>query len=310
MSGHRPFERILRWYPPVWRDRYGDELVALLEDTYGGTPPPRRARLGLVRAALVERLRQAGLSGGDPADQVRSGSVMVLWAWAAFVVAGAGFAKFAEHWDAATPPAARRLPADAYGAVQWAAGVGAAAVAVAIVVTLPALIRFLGDGGWRQIRRPVGRAAIVAAATAVATVGLVAWAHHIGPAQRNGPLVPYAGAGALWALMVVASIGTCTAAATSAARRLRLDRRVTVALGVLALLAALAMVAIAVGTLVWWGAVAVHAPWFLSGEPLGVAGSPAPPLLVGAGLLMALGLAVAAGGAHRVARSLRRAGRS
>ncbi len=49
MSGH-PDElgRLLRWYPPAWRDRYGDELVALLEDELDGTAPTVRLRVSLA----------------------------------------------------------------------------------------------------------------------------------------------------------------------------------------------------------------------------------------------------------------------
>ena len=72
----RDYEHMLRWYPPAWRARYGDELTALMEDMYAasGRVPPR-ARLGLVRAGLVERAREAGLVGTavGPAARVTGG---------------------------------------------------------------------------------------------------------------------------------------------------------------------------------------------------------------------------------------------
>ena len=50
--------RVLRWYPPDWRRRYGDELVALLEDIFGDEPLPVRCRLSLCRSATIERIRE------------------------------------------------------------------------------------------------------------------------------------------------------------------------------------------------------------------------------------------------------------
>jgi hypothetical protein len=31
----RDAKRILRWYPAGWRRRYGEELIAMLDDTHG-----------------------------------------------------------------------------------------------------------------------------------------------------------------------------------------------------------------------------------------------------------------------------------
>ena len=49
--------RALRWYPRRWRRRYGDELVALLEDTFGEEPLSVRCRIGLCRSGTIERIR-------------------------------------------------------------------------------------------------------------------------------------------------------------------------------------------------------------------------------------------------------------
>ena len=49
--------RVLRWYPSAWRRRYGRELVALLEDTYGDRPLPLRCRLSLIHSGTRERGR-------------------------------------------------------------------------------------------------------------------------------------------------------------------------------------------------------------------------------------------------------------
>ncbi|MBF6555762.1 MAG: hypothetical protein IVW52_06230 [Acidimicrobiales bacterium] len=308
MNGRRGFERSLRWYPKDWRDRYGDELVALLEDTYGDQPLPLRCRLSLVRAGAAEWLTGSGPEQDRDGrrQQVRSGSLLVLCAWSAFVVAGAGFAKFAEHWDAVTPPADRRLPAAAFAAVQGAALAGAVLILVGAAAALPAFVRSMRRGGWSPIRRPVLRAVAATSVTVMVTVGIAAWARYLGPRQRQGALWPYAGAGVLLVLAVVASIATCSAAAVAAIRYLHLPVRVLRLEGALALMATATMAAILAGTLVWWGALAANAPWFFGSGVVGSSASPVPPAMVLSGSLMTLALAAAVLGAGRVARSLTR----
>jgi hypothetical protein len=53
----RDASSILRWYPAAWRRRYGEELVAMLDDTYGDAALPRRARISLFRSGVIERIR-------------------------------------------------------------------------------------------------------------------------------------------------------------------------------------------------------------------------------------------------------------
>ena len=70
---------LLRLYPAWWRERYGDEMVALLETR----PPDVRARLDLVRGALDAHLRDPG-SGRGPGRAIAP----ALIAGAAWTVAG------------------------------------------------------------------------------------------------------------------------------------------------------------------------------------------------------------------------------
>jgi hypothetical protein len=48
--------RLLRWYPRAWRERYGDEFLATVEDISGGGPPTARLRL-----SVADRLNASGL---------------------------------------------------------------------------------------------------------------------------------------------------------------------------------------------------------------------------------------------------------
>ena len=79
------FERLLKWYPSRWRARYGEELVALMEDTYGEGSLPLSSQLSIMRTGATEHLREMGLGGGEdtPGERVRSGSQLVLCGWPA-----------------------------------------------------------------------------------------------------------------------------------------------------------------------------------------------------------------------------------
>ena len=55
--------RLLRWYPPAWRDRYGEEFLVFMHDSFGAGRPPLTARLSIVVGGLRERARRSGLSG-------------------------------------------------------------------------------------------------------------------------------------------------------------------------------------------------------------------------------------------------------
>lgn len=53
----RDATRVLRWYPAPWRRRYGDELVALLDDSYGEGHLGWRVRMSLLQSGVRERIR-------------------------------------------------------------------------------------------------------------------------------------------------------------------------------------------------------------------------------------------------------------
>ena len=100
---------------PAWRDRYGDELVALMEDDLDGRRPTLRLRASMAAAGLRQRARSAGLAGDGAAPEVRvrAGALVVLASWAALVLGGAAFAKASEHYGDAAPgprPRPRRSP--------------------------------------------------------------------------------------------------------------------------------------------------------------------------------------------------------
>jgi MFS family permease len=86
-------KRLLMLYPEAWRDRYGTEMSALLDET----PPSVAATLDLVRGALAAHLRS--LPGTAPATRARSSIAGVLGCFIVFSIFGSGFAKTTENDD-------------------------------------------------------------------------------------------------------------------------------------------------------------------------------------------------------------------
>lgn len=314
MSARRPQgSRLLGWYPPAWRERYGDEFSALMEDALGDRPPTPRFRLAIALAGLRERGHEAGMTGGaaPAAERMRAGSLLVLCAWAVFVVAGSSFAKMSESFQQAGAARAAPLSSGAYRAVVVVAIIGCAAVVSGIAVAMPAFVRFLKAGGWPSIRGHVGRALIATAVASAAMGALVALANTLTPAQRNGGLLYHP---ALWyylagfvvtMLLLVLMLALWTVAAVATVRRLDLPHRALSAEALLATVVAATMAVMTAAAAVWWSAIGSSAPWFLQGTPAGSAGSPLTGQLLGTMALMLLASVVALYAVSRLARSWR-----
>lgn len=307
----RDDEHLLRWYPASWRARYGDEMAALLRDTYGAAGSiPLRARLGLVRAGLEERGRAAGVLGpaGGPDGRVRGGSLLVLCAFALFMVGGAVFAKFTDQWSGATPHKDSTLPSIGFGIVVVAALVAGVLVVSAAALVVPALVRLVRAGSWREVRGPVVRAVLAGIVAAGFFGSIVDWSRHLSVHDRNGGLPAYSALFVVSCLAVVVAIALGTAAAVAVGRRVELGARTLRTLGLLALGVAAALVLILGGVVAWWAAEAAHAPSVMAngvGNGVVFASDTVPPTLLVAGLLMLVGLTLAAAGSVRVFRALR-----
>ena len=296
---------LLRWYPAAWRERYGDELVALMEDHSGEGPLTTRVKLSLIWAGLRERAHRTGLVGAQlsPPDRARAGSLLVLCAWSAFVLAGASFSKAAEHFARALPVASRPIPQGAFDLVAGLGVMGATLVGLGAIAAFPAFIGFLRDGGWSAIRGHVLRAGALTAMTAGAVIPLGAWAHHLNEFQRNGGDGLYSHAFVAWAVLAAATLAQWTTAVAAAARRVDLTRRVLRFEALLAVAVAGTMVVMTAATALWWGAMATDAPWFLEGTARGTGPSPFNVQLVLTVALMLTATVAAAYGVVRVARS-------
>lgn len=237
-------ERLLRWYPQAWRDRYGDEFIALNEDMLTDGPPPRFPfGLRVAVAGLRERANASGLAGtiAPASTRIRSGTLVVLWAWAAFVVLGSALAKRAEHLEA------RPLTVIASLAI-----VGLIALLIAALAVVPAASGLLHQHAASGVTPHIRRALVATVSAAVATIGLSRWAASLPAGARENATGSYAIAFALWAVVIVIGLAMWTGAAFAMAQRLDLPRRVLALEMWAATLIAVVMVAITVTAMLWW----------------------------------------------------------
>ena len=302
--------KLLGWYPPLWRAKYGPGLAALLEDTYGKGKIPAKAQISLIKTGVAERARETGLLGdtASPLERQRAGSLLVLCGWAGFMLAGALFAKFTDNWGASTSNGDRTLVRAMYATVQWGGAAGALLVLTAALIVLPSLIRLIRSGDWTSLRRPVVQALCTGTVFVASSVGLILWAHHLSYRDRNGALVSYEIVVACWSIAVGLCVAVGTSAAVSITQRLDLSRRKVQSLSTMAMALTLSMTAILAAMITWWKIEASHAPAFMRdgiGNGFIVTSSTFPPALVAASILMMIGLAAAIAGALRVAHARR-----
>jgi hypothetical protein len=306
MTGSRTIGRLLSCYPSGWRDRYGEELEALILDMTDGRRVPWRVRADVVSGALRERLRASGLAGGGSAPtRVRGGSVLVMWAWALFILGGAIVGKSTEHGQSATPAGAGNgAAAAAFDVLIGGAVLTGVLVLAGIGLALPSMLGWLRDGGGRQIRGSIVTATWLSAAVVVATVGLVAWAHALSAHARNGHDGAYAIVLLAWAVLCAVALLAWTSAAARTARHLTLTPRALRWQARLACAAAVGMAVIAAATLVWWVVVADAAPGALTGGPDGGHPSAIVAQLVVAIVFMLSATTLGAIGSRRVAGAI------
>jgi len=83
--------RLLAWYPPGWRARYGEEFAELLLDELGERPWTWRRTADVAACGLRARLAGAGLAGHpiDPAAAARAALATIACSAAAFGLTGA-----------------------------------------------------------------------------------------------------------------------------------------------------------------------------------------------------------------------------
>jgi hypothetical protein len=161
--------RLLRWYPRAWRERYGKEFLALVEDTLDGDRPGWRLLLAGAWSGLRERGHATRLAGrrallrlargvaGDP------GSVAIVAGYLAAIL---------PHELGAPPARQTGVILDTLTALIGLAGLALLAGGLA---ALPALIRLLRAGRRPKVRRRLVWAVGATVATAAGLAWLTLW---------------------------------------------------------------------------------------------------------------------------------------
>lgn len=165
----RRVRRMLLWYPPSWRARYGEEFAELLLADLADRPRCWRRTADLAGTGLRARLTAAGLAGHplDPAAAARASLAAAACSAAAFgVFGGAMWAQLAigVQWD--VPP--QQGITQALGLMSAALTLFALLAVLAAVGVLVAAVRMCRIGQGRRLARP---AAMIAVSTLVLVLG-------------------------------------------------------------------------------------------------------------------------------------------
>jgi hypothetical protein len=238
---------LLRWYPRAWRERYGEEFQALIQDTMADGRPTWRLRLGVVWSGLRERGHQARRAGGTAVKR---------WAgpggwWSLFVtglvlaslpLAVAESARQAQGWQIA-----------AVDGVLAAVALTGVVVLAGALTTLPALVRFLRTGGWPKIQRQVMRATGATVAACAVVVGLSVISAGRSPAQLNTSWA-FAIVGLAAGLAMAVAVRLWATAAVTTARQLKLAPRVRAIHLVLGAVIRSMVTVMFVALTLWWSA--------------------------------------------------------
>jgi hypothetical protein len=192
-------------YPLAFRRRYGEEMLALVEDS----PSSVWAVLDLLRGALVAHARPVeGLSAAvGVGDRLRASASGVLACWIAFAAAGFGFYKTTEDHPYSEAGSSHPVLGGAHLAVQLLAIIASIAIVAGALPLVMAALRQMRLA--RAARRPTGLAVGSVALFAIATMALVLLGHpaHALPAADRVVF-------SIWILVGLASGAVCAFAAS------------------------------------------------------------------------------------------------
>jgi hypothetical protein len=255
--------RLVRLYPRAWRERYEEEFLAMLEQWPASLPDLLDVALGVVDAWTRPQIASGGRT--VLAARMRSSVLVVLWAWVGVVVAGVGFWKLTEYRDFAEAARHNVLVGLSFHAVVGGAVVALAAVVVGgAPVALTAVGKALAEG-----RRDV---LLLFCGPLLSLAGFIGYTLLLGrvvypvlgrlPVQSALNVTLFLSLAGAFMLAAAAS----AAAVTAAVRRSGVgERPIRFALHA-AVVAALAMGVVLLGTVVWGVALRASEPALFSGN--------------------------------------------
>ena len=178
-EGRRSIERRARrslwWYPAPWRQRFGDEFVALMEDDLTERPQSPARTANVVRAGLFARLADLGVVGRtvDPTRQTQVGFATTLLIGLWFLAAGSGiWAVSMLGWNGGRPVHQPTWIVTCTTALMTATlGI----LGIVLGLTILALLARAAA----QIARGTGRRLLAPAFGIVVGIGGLLWAQHV-----------------------------------------------------------------------------------------------------------------------------------
>lgn len=168
-SGERRAQRLVRWYPASWRERYGEEFCALLESEFGERRTSLRRTVDIACGGLVARATLTGLVGipRDARQHARASLAWLVAALGAFLVFGvAMWSQLVVAWQW-TPP---RTAGTTWATIAMSVAV-AAFMVLGLASTVPIVATVLcriGRGGARRLAVPGG---LCASSVALLVIG-------------------------------------------------------------------------------------------------------------------------------------------
>ena len=280
---------MVRLYPRVWRDRYEEEFVAMLEQGPVSIRDLFDIALGAVdawlRPQVVYERRLVMVA------RMRGSVLAVLWAWAGLVVAGVGFRKMTEYDDFVRAARESALVGVAFDAVVVGAVVALVAVTVggapvAFVALRKALVEGRKDVPLLLCVPPLLGAGFVAYVLAIVDVIYPALGRIAVQDTVNVALFL-----SLVGAFVLAALASAWAV-TAAVGRVEVGGRALRFALYLGAVATAAMAAVLVSTIVWGLALLAQAPALFSGDE-GILATPTYATWLAIVVVMAVSAAVA-----------------
>jgi hypothetical protein len=273
---------MLALYPVAFRRRYGDEMLALVEDS----PPSARTTFDLLRGALVAHARPpARISATlSSEDRLRATSSGVLACWIAFAAGGFGFYKTTEGHSFARAGDAHVAIGGAHVAIQALAVLASIAVLSGALPLVVAAVRQSRRA--RAVRRATGLAVGAVALFAISTAAFAAFANSATSLSDTASGLAFSA----WILVGLVSGAVCAFAGASGLFATRVRRRGLVAALACGTLVTVAMALMALATALYVVALAVNAS-SLAGQGNGPLGVPSVGISIGIQLIIMLAAA-------------------
>jgi hypothetical protein len=249
---------LLRWYPRAWRERYGEELLALIQDTLDEGRPTWRLRLGVIWGGLRERGHQTGRAGRAAVKRwAGSGQPLI-------VTVGLMVISIPANLKTPIPPARAGQATAAFAALAGIVAFTGVCVLAGALVAVPAFAAFLREAGWPKIRRRVAWATGATVTGGGALAWLVLGLRSMSSAQLNRSLAYLIGA-FVTTFAIVVALGLWASVAAAIAKQLKLAARAQAAQVLLAAATLTAALAIVPANCIWLAATQSSLLWLVLG---------------------------------------------